>query len=437
MSTTATSSPPTSEFKHGWKALAGAMALYSASPVIIAQTASLFIEPTMTDTGLSQTDISIGPIIFITLALTQPLVAYVINRRGTRGIGITAVVVMLAGLGALTVLPPSRATFWSVGILMGLGGALGYLATTAQFLAKWFSRHYALTVGIVGSVGGIVPFVFTLVLADVLNADNWRLGYYVIGGFMLLICLPTVLAFFREPAVPVQPLRNDDSPSMEVTPRQLEGVPARQAAKDPRYWLLTIAFLGVSVAVGGILASIAPILISKGFSAEIAARISLAMLAGVMCGRVVGGFLLDRARMPYLVPTALFAISGAAAVAMKSATADTQVTLVLLAIFLIGVSQGAEGDFPAYFFRREFGRKSLATLSSWVYLLTTGFAGIGGFLFAGIRDSTGGYATAINLAIGGFAIGTALTIATAALSWRSERTCQGDPASGAAPLKRG
>ncbi|PZM96925.1 MAG: hypothetical protein DIU79_03805, partial [Actinobacteria bacterium] len=121
------------------------MAVYAASPVIIAQTASLFIEPVMSQTGLSQTAISIGPIIFITLAVTQPIVAFFINRLGTRPLGLTAVGVMLGGLVLLTILPPSRFSFYGVGILMGLGGALGYLATTAQFLSKGFTKHKALT----------------------------------------------------------------------------------------------------------------------------------------------------------------------------------------------------------------------------------------------------------------------------------------------------
>lgn len=164
------------EFRTGWKPLLGAMAVYAASPVIIAQTASLFIEPVMSQTGLSQTAISIGPIIFITLAVTQP-------------------------------------------------------------------------VGIVGAVGGIVPLLLTPILGVVLENSGWRTGYYMIGAFMLIICLPLVVAFFREPKVPVAapsgaaPTATADSDKPQA--QALEGIPARQAAKDPRYWLFTIAFLGV------------------------------------------------------------------------------------------------------------------------------------------------------------------------------------------------
>ena len=307
------------EFRTGWKPLLGAMAVYAASPVIIAQTASLFIEPVMSQTGLSQTAISIGPIIFITLAVTQPIVAFFINRLGTRPLGLTAVGVMLGGLVLLTILPPSRFSFYGVGILMGLGGALGYLATTAQFLSKWFSKHYGLTVGIVGAVGGIVPLLLTPILGVVLENSGWRTGYYMIGAFMLIICLPLVVAFFREPKVPVAapsgaaPTATADSDKPQA--QALEGIPRVRPPRIPATGFSPSPSSG-EIAVGGFLASIVPILIGKGYDPSIAAIISMAMLAGVMTGRIVGGkCLLDRSPFPYLVPVVLFALSGISAVA--------------------------------------------------------------------------------------------------------------------------
>ena len=414
---------PRSEFARGWKPLLGAMALYAGSPVIIAQTASVFIVPIMKTTGLSQTAISIGPVVFITLAIAQPAVAFLINRFGTRVLGLTALVVMLAGLTLLALVPPSESGFLGAGILMGLGGSLGYLATTAQFLSKWFSKNYGLSVGIVGAIGGIVPLILTPILGVVIASAGWKAGYYLIGAFILFICLPLVIGLFREPKVPVAAMPTEATAveTTEPAPGELEGLPAREAAKDPRYWLFTVAFLGVSVAVGGFLGSIVPILISKGIQPTVAATISIGMLLGVMAGRMAGGFLLDRSRFPYLVPVALFAVSGVAAVGMLFANAATPGLLIFIAILLIGASQGAEGDFPAFFFRREFGRKSLATLISWVYLLTTGFAGVGGFIFAGIRDATGGYTAAVIVAISGFALGTVLAIIVAAISWTKNR----------------
>ena len=168
---------PRSEFARGWKPLLGAMALYAGSPVIIAQTASVFIVPIMKTTGLSQTAISIGPVVFITLAIAQPAVAFLINRFGTRVLGLTALVVMLAGLTLLALVPPSESGFLGAGILMGLGGSLGYLATTAQFLSKWFSKNYGLSVGIVGAIGGIVPLILTPILGVVIASAGWKAGY--------------------------------------------------------------------------------------------------------------------------------------------------------------------------------------------------------------------------------------------------------------------
>src|SRR5690606_42090470 len=56
--------------------------------------------------------------------------------------------------------------------------------------------------------------------------------------FMLIICLPLVVAFFREPKVPVAapsgaaPTATADSDKPQA--QALEGIPARQAAKEDR-----------------------------------------------------------------------------------------------------------------------------------------------------------------------------------------------------------
>lgn len=405
------------EFPRGLLPLLGGMFLYAGSPVILAQTASLFINPIMEDTGLPASAVAVGPVIVLTMSIAQPLAAALIIRFGTRPLAYIALASMALGMVALWSLPASWWTFYVVGIFLGLGGTFGFLSTQARYLSLWFRKNFGLAMGIVGATGGIVPFVLTPILSATIAANGWRSGFLVLLALVIVFCFPTVIRLFREP-----------KPDKTFAPLARTGASSTDAAKkplgplfrDPLYVLPLLAYLAVSFATGGFVASIAPILLNKGFDQTIATVVTMCILAGVVLGRVLGGFALDRV-FPYLVPIVIFTLAGLSAIFIARTDVTIAAVVIGIAVLLIGSAQGAEGDMPAIFIRREFGMESMTTLAGWAFLTIGVAAGTGGLVFAAIRDATGKYDAAAAAGGIGFLSGAVLFAISAVIAYRRRR----------------
>ncbi|MBU8868495.1 MFS transporter [Paenarthrobacter aromaticivorans] len=412
-----------SELTQGWRPLLGAVALYGGSPIILLQTGGLFIQPIREATGLPVSVIAIAPIVTLMLALAQPAVGALMERTGTRPLAIGALCTMVAGLIALAALPASEATFLTVAILIGLGGSLGFTATTAKYLSQWFRKNFGLAFGIVGGAASLIPLLAIPLITPAIYSSGWRAGYWVLTGFVALISLPIVLWGFREPKTALF----DDSVAGE---NQKGSSPTEQSASyryvltDARFWVLMLSIALVTLALGGFIAHLQPMLLMSGIPVGTATTMTMAILMGVLTGRILGGFLLDRI-WPYLVPIIVLTAAAIAAFTLTTSASTLAVPLLLVTVFTIGMAQGAEADFPAFFLLREFGPKRFAVISGYAFLIAGVCASLGGITFSALRDLTGNYTIAGYLGAAFYGGGMVLMVVVGALSRRAAR--QGKP----------
>jgi hypothetical protein len=74
---------------------------------------------------------------------------------------------------------------------------------------------------------------------------------------------------------------------------------------------------------------------------------------------------------------------------------DASWIIALLAVFLLGLGQGAEVDFIAFFTVRIFGMRSFAAISATIGASVGVGMALGGSGFAIVHDATGSYDAAI------------------------------------------
>lgn len=410
-----------SELAQGARPLLGAVALYGGSPIILLQTGAIFIQPIKEATGLPVSVIAIAPIITLMLSLAQPAVGALAGRFGTRPLAIGALGTMIFGLIALATLPATEATFLTVAILIGLGGSLGFTATTAKYLSLWFKKNFGLAFGVVGGAASVIPLLAVPLITAAIYSSDWRAGYWVLVGFVTLISLPIVLWGFREPKTAVfqgSTVRQSDSSSTEQSDSY------RYVLTDARFWVLLLSIALVTLALGGFITHLQPMLLMKGIPIETATAMTMAVLVGVLTGRVIGGFFLDRI-WPYLVPIIVLSAAAIGAFMLTTSASTLAVPILLVIVFAIGTAQGAEGDFPAFFLLREFGPIRFAVISGYAFLVAGACASMGGIAFSALRDLTGSYTIAGYMGAGFYGAGMALMAVVGALSQRAVR--QGKP----------
>ncbi|MGN7860871.1 MFS transporter [Microbacterium sp. 22303] len=410
---------PRGEIRSGWKPLIGGIALYGGSPIILLQTGGLFIEPVAQETGLPVSVVAIAPIVTLLLALGQPVVGAIIQRTGTRLVAIASLLTMITGLVLLAVLPSAQATFLLVAVLIGVGGSLGFTSTVAKYLSLWFRKNFGFAFGIVGGAASVIPLIAIPLISAAIYDSGWRAGYWVLAGSVAVICLPMVLVLLREPQR--ESLPADTGPAAESTQTSPQRYATyRGVLADARYWLIVSSVLFVCLSLGGFIVHLQPILLSNGVPVEVATAMTMAILVGVLTGRVLGGIMLDRI-WPYWVPVFVLLAAALSAYAVTTAAGTLLVPVLFLVVFALGLAQGAEADFPAFFLLREFGPAKFAVVSGFAFLVAGVGAAIGGIGFSVLRDVTGNYTLAGSLGAAFYTTGLLLMAMAGIASKRAIR----------------
>src|SRR5690606_13457295 len=137
-----------------------------------------------------------------------------------------------------------------------------------------------------------------------------------------------------------------------------------------------------AAAIGGFVAQIQPVMIERGFVLTQAAVIASVFLILTSAGRLLAGVLFD-VMEPRWVAAGAFALSAAGALFLATDLADPRTLLpVIIAVGLIGLSQGAEGDFMALFTLRIFGIARFVLLFACLNTVAALSFALGGLGFA-------------------------------------------------------
>jgi MFS family permease len=230
--------------------------------------------------------------------------------------------------------------------------------------------------------GALVWFAASFVLPQ-LAERGLRLEYAMAFGFMALVVLALAAFLFRDirtapPATRVSGAKGD-----------LPGLSLGEALRTWRFWLLAIVFVPISYALGAIIPSLVPLLASKGF--DTAQAVSLATLTGlaVLCGRLIGGLLIDR----FWAPAVAFVFLASPALALYLLAGEVTPNLATVAILMIGFGAGVEYDFMAYLVSKYFGMKRYSAIYGALYGFFAAGAGFGPTIMNNLADSQGWPAT--------------------------------------------
>jgi predicted MFS family arabinose efflux permease len=226
----------------------------------------------------------------------------------------------------------------------------------------------------------------------VIAGHGWRAGYFTLAGLIFCLGLPLTFFGFREKE------SREDSRQAE---HMATGIGAKEAFRDRRFWGLLMVLIISAVPLGGFLTHLVPILLASGFDQTQATWLATLFPLSMMVGRIGGGFLLDRLK-PEFVAAFLLTTACGGAMILYQLGASPLVTLAVPAVLLLGMAQGAESDYVAFFTLRFFGLKAYSTIVG-TYAMAIGLSmSLGGLGFSELYDRQGGYQTSILLGASGF-----------------------------------
>jgi len=386
-----------SEFSRGWKTVAGGtIGMTFGISALPFYTLGVFVKPIQAETGWSREEVQLGfAALMVGLLLFGWIWGIAVDRFGSRKVALAA----QAGLGTGLILLPNftgSLTSWYLGWgLVALLGAGTTPVTWTRCINGWFDGARGAALGLTLMGTGITAIVAPPLITMVLETRAWGDGYRLLGGSVILLAMPLVWLTFR------------DAPALTETDRPLEGASRGAALKDYRFWVIFLTISCVAFAIGGIIPSLVPLLTDRGMAVGDAAGYAALVGVAVIIGRVSAGLLIDRFWAP-AVGAVLLAVPLAGSLLLIGTLPSP--LLIGVAVFLVGLTAGAEFDLLAYLTGRYFGMKNYGFLYAiqTVGLLLT--AGLAPPIFGRVFDTMGSYDPALMVSAGLFLVAPPLLL---------------------------
>jgi MFS family permease len=390
------------EWRDGWRIVAGAAVGMGTGVSLYLLIASLFIVPVTKEFGWTRGDMGIaGMIAFVTGAVALPIIGRLLDKFGFRRIVLICVPAMSLLYLAIA-LQPGWYAFYLVLMVWGgiFGGGTGAIAYTRPVIAA-FERQRGLALGLATAGTSITAMIVPPILAASIVAYGWRAGLYVMAAMTVGVGLPIALALIgnaREGSV--RP--TDDVPEEGAPVSTVREMTLGQAVRGARFWLLAFALMAINIPGSGVVGQLAPLISDKGLP-ESAAALTMSIYAvGLLAGRLITGFSLDRFPAPF-VGAAITLIPAFGTVLLM--IPQPSFAVAALAVGMMGLQQGSEIDLIAYFVSRGFGLKHYGAIYGMIAMAGAASTAFALVLFGKMHDLTGSYDIALIIGAVAFCIG--------------------------------
>jgi predicted MFS family arabinose efflux permease len=388
------------EWASGWRPLVAACAGVGTTWIFFQLTAGLFIIPMQTEFGWSRSAVAVGPLAGLVSMLFYPLAGALIDRYGARPVALCGVTSLAVGFLMLAAVPANRTLFYCVVVFVAIAGAAANPIVFSKGIATWFVNRFGSALGLMMSGVSVTSALGIPLLSAVIAHFGWRVGYLALAGLIALLGLPLTHLWFRA--------RPTAFTAGTQHSRSDAGVTLREAIRQGQFWLLTAAVAGAAVPIGGFLTHLQPLLAGSGVPRAAAAGFGSVFVLAIGSGRLGGGMLLDRMHPPY-VACGLLTLSGLGALVMaRIDPGQATWPLLVLAVSMIGLAEGAESDYLAFFSLRLFGTRSFSKIVGILLMGAGAGMALGGLLFAALFDRYHSYAIALRVSVAAYLLAALL-----------------------------
>ena len=320
----------------------------------------LYMKPMSTELGWTRSQLSFGvSIIALVSVLLTPIAGALIDRIGTRPLAWAGAVGMPIGLFCLSRLPPSYSFFLVlsgfIGIVATAGSPMTYIAVLPQWIQSRLGR--AIAFSMVGL--GVAQMLNSAATSHFISSVGWRGAWMVsaliVGPIGILNCF---FLFKDNPAFLLAKRATQQSPI-------LVGLTFAESIRKPVFWLLGLAAMLVCIVASGVSTHSAAIVTDRGGSTGLATAAVMLLGLGSLSGRLLTGLLLDWIAFG-LVGGVAFVLQGIGVLLLWNGSSET---VVLIAMFVVGLATGAELDIVPFALRHAFGMRSYGKLFGVVFAL--------------------------------------------------------------------
>lgn len=364
------------EFGSQWRALTAATIGLSCGLMLNSYAAGIMGPHLVAQFGWAKSQLAGVQVLSLFTVVAFPIVgrmADIVGGKRTALVGIIASPLLFFGFSQVS-------SFWMYAVLYGAQVAL--LTTTTppiyfRVIVQNFRKARGMALALAVAGPSLVAAVGGPLLNNLVMAQGWQAGYFAL---MVFTAAGGLLAYLMMPSE----LRDHSAPARKRPARADFAVILRHRV----FWILAISMLLCNLPQAIILSQLNLILAEFGVTGRTASIMVSSYAIGMMVGRFISGYALDR--FPPRVVAAVGLSLSAFGILGLGLTAGSIVWLSV-AVLTIGLSFGAESDILAFLIYRHFGGRIYSTVHGLTSSMVAVSATIGAVTLAAVLYVTDTY----------------------------------------------
>jgi MFS family permease len=381
---------------YGWRIVAVAFLTHCLNVGCVFYSFGVFFTPLIQEFGWTRAQISWGfSSVSIVGALWSPFVGRLVDRHGPRPSQLFGALVLGGTFMLLSTVHSLLQYYLLMALMVSLGStALGPIPSNSA-VAGWFLRRRGRALGFATagiSMGGVifVPLAQTLI-----THLGWRQAFVALGALVIGIGLAPIAFVMRKPPAELPPEERmprgggegDSGLAFEIE----HSVTARDAVRDPNFWLIAVAFSLTVMGLSAVLLHQMPLLMDVGVTPAHAA-LALGATAGVgVVGKLGFGALLERVEQRRVI-VGCFLAQAAGLLLLPFARIPA---LLVLYVLVYGYAMGGNATLQATVLGDCFGRRHYGAIAGRMGPIIVFSQAVAVPLVGWLRDRTGSYLPAI------------------------------------------
>jgi MFS family permease len=347
------------EFRSHWRPLLGASTGLATGAALNYFTLSVFAPALIADLGWSKADFAlVGSLPLLTMFL-MPVAGRFTDRFGPRIAVMVGFIAVPLGFLGISTMSGTLFEFLAINTALNVLGVLTTSLVFCRVVIERFDKARGIALSIMMSASPLAGAIAPPLLGGIITQHGWRAGYVSlafvsgIGGLIAIM----LMGNGRHSAPATQANR-------QFSRQEFIGL-----LRDPVFLLLVGGMFLVNVPQVFASSQLKLVVMGHGVSDHMGTWMVSLYAIGVIVGRCLCGLALDRVRAHLVAVVAL----GVPTVGyLLFASHVTATSLLIMAVLIIGLAQGAESDVGAYLISRRFGLRNFSLLFSFINMTVAG-----------------------------------------------------------------
>lgn len=370
------------EWRANWPMVLAAIAGMSVSSLAI-YTTGLFMQPMTAEFGWGRGDFSLGLTIYaILLVPFAPVAGWLLDRLGSRRIGLVGVVLFPALFACLGLATPSLPFWFALWVLLGIAAPFVSTAIWTRAVSSRFVAGRGLALAFTLSGTSLSQIVAPPIVNWMIESFGWRTAFLGIGIGWGGVAFALVALFFYG-------ARDMGIAAPSATPAaEPGGLSLGEALTSVRIWRIALTELLSATIIVAMIIHFVPVLTAAAVERSVAVGLASMVGFAAIAGKLLTGFLLDRSQSNW-IPTLTLWLPAVACLMLLEAAAFGPWLIVPTLVF--GYAVGGYYQTVTYLSTRYVGLRNFGKIFGLMTSLMGIGTGVGPWIAGAIFDRTGSY----------------------------------------------